>query len=445
MGDTDVANLAGTDEAGTSVGMARDNPGEANKSIRDKYYEYSQLLGAALHADGDPENATFPTFASWSAQSLRADVAAGVSPVPGAPPDRLPPRRLGRWLYDKVAHLTLNDNLAIARNIATGQALIYEEVGPTLESLLAAVDRPLEEANPKWDEVWKTYTTRLDGASRKLCQAREARPQDENLVEGVNVALLRRAVEPYFMVIRDPALRNGFTDEDRKRRAELILLANMRLGAYEQKRLQPVLERNLKYLPEAVRLRIGTRLLGRETWMTRTAMELYARVQPGEELLDEAFQIAATRHVYSMILGNEILRFGVDLPLPPPAHPLLRDTQPQRDKVRYAEGDFFPYHLQVIERHDLWAEWEQFDRSAGQGVRTGVDNWLRLPERLNYIVNLFRSRQQLVDLYDSPSSTPVPVRPSPPVLGPVVELPDVTRNRLTEFYIPSGEEPGEDG
>ncbi len=445
MGDTDVAHLPGADEAGEYVVMARDDPGNANKSIRDSYYACSQLLGRALHADGDPENATFPTFASWSAQSLRVDVTAGVSPVPGTPPDRLPPRRLGRWLYDKVSHLTLNDNLAIARNIATGQALIFEEVGPTLESLLVAVDAPLEETSPNWGDVWTTYTSRLEGASKKLCRAREARPEDQNLVEGVNVGLLTRAVEPYFAVIRDPALRNGATVEDRKRRAELILVANMRLGAYEQKRLQPVLVRNLQFLPDAIRLRIGTRWLGRETWVTRAAMELYARAQPGEVLLDEAFQIAATRHVYSMIIGNEILRFGVDLPLPPPAHPLLRDSQPQRDRERHAEGDFFPYHLQVIERPDLWAEWEQFDRSAGQGVRTGVDNWLRLPERLNYIVNLFRSRQQLADLYDSPSSTPTPVAPPPPVLGPVLTLPDVTRSRLTETYMPGLGDPGDDG
>jgi hypothetical protein len=436
MGDTDLAQPAGPDDAGASVSEARDNPGGANKTIRDKYYAYSQLLGEALHADGDPENATFPTFAAWSAQSLRVDITAVDNPVPGAPRDRLPPRRAGRWLYDKVAELTLNDNLAIARNIAMGQALIFEEVGPTLESLLQVVAEPLDQGSPDWDKVWTAYKDHLDGASTKLCRLREARTEDENLVDGVNVALLRRAVEPYFAVIRDPVLRQGLTDEDRKRRAEYILLGNIRLGAYEQKRLQPVLERNLKYLPQALRLRIGTRWLGRETWLTRTAVQLSRRMKPQEELLDEAFQIAATRNVYSMILGNEILRFGVDLPLPPPAHPLLHTDQPKRDTERYAEGNFFPYHLQVIDGPELWAEWEQFDRSAGQGVRTGVDNWLRLPERLNYIVNLFRSRQQLVDLYDSPSSAPVPIRPKPPVLGPVVTLPGVTTDRLTGIYIP---------
>jgi hypothetical protein len=42
----------------------------------------------------------------------------------------------------------------------------------------------------------------------------------------------------------------------------------------------------------------------------------------------------------------------------------------------------------------------------GEGARTAVDNWLRYGERMSFLVNLFRSRQQVSALYDPPRSTP---------------------------------------
>ena len=81
----------------------------------------------------------------------------------------------------------------------------------------------------------------------------------------------------------------------------------------------------------------------------------------------------------------------------------MYEDQPPADRERYAVEYFFPYHLQVFERSDLWAEWQKHDRSAGQGARTAVDDWLRYPERMSFIANLFRSRQQLAALYGWPA------------------------------------------
>jgi hypothetical protein len=220
-------------------------------------------------------------------------------------------------------------------------------------------------------------------------------------------------VEPYFQVLKEKDTISP------KRRSELILLGNVRLVAYEQRRLQPILDRNLKLLPHALQLRVVTEWFGRNDFRTRAATRAYQIASPMFPRVEEAFQIAATRNVYRMILGQERLRFGADVPLPPPAHPLLRKDQPTEDQDRYAEGDFFPFDLQTLEHPDLWSEWQHHDRSFGQGERTAVDNWLRLPERLNYIVNVFRSRQQLCALYERPSATPAPPLPDPPVLGPV--------------------------
>ena len=248
---------------------ANGDPAKANELIRDGYYRLSVALGRFLHGDvDDPENANFATFATWSAQSLRPDVTDDKS-------ERLP-RRRARWLYDQMAHRALTDPLAVARNIALGQAAIYEETGPAVHALLevtmtavrvaqdeianavVAGDKP-PEPEPDWDEVWKVVCARLIAHSEAL-----NRVANQQRLSAPDVAVLQDALAPYFEVLKQ-RLTTATEDDDRKKRAELILLGNLRLVAYEQRRLQPVLERNLGIVPQALRLRLVNRWLGRPT------------------------------------------------------------------------------------------------------------------------------------------------------------------------------------
>jgi hypothetical protein len=128
--------------------------------------------------------------------------------------------------------------------------------------------------------------------------------------------------------------------------------------------------------------------------------------RPFHDVFETAFQIAATRGAYSIVVGSEELRFGRDLPMPPAANPVTRDDQPSRDLERYAPGAFLPYDLENLALRPSWAAFHLHDRSNGEGVHTAVDNWLRYGERMNFLVNLFRSRQQVSALYDPPRSTP---------------------------------------
>ncbi len=372
--------------------LAATDPRQANSLIEKGYGELSVALGRFLHADQEPENATFATFAAWTSRTLRVDVDPGAST-----------RRPLRRLYDGISDALLPDPGVIARNIAIGQAAIFGETGAAMWALLEATARAREQSDhPDWMGAWKCVTARLKDDAAQLAGS------STTLLGAPDVKLLQDALIPYFEVLWSglstfPTVNPGGDrdiDAGRKRRAELILLGNLRLVAYEQRRLQPVLERNLRYLPLALRLKLITRWTGRPTLVSNAVTRAYVRVKDHLDVLDRGFEIAATRYVYSLILGAEDLRFGLDLPLPPPAHPVLREDQPDEDQDRYADGDFFPYHLQVIDDARLWAEWQLHDRSAGQGAHTSVDNWLRLPERLNFIANVFRSRQQVSALYD---------------------------------------------
>ena len=205
-----------------------------------------------------------------------------------------------------------------------------------------------------------------------------------------------------------------------KQRAELILLGNVRLVAYEQRRLQPVLDRNLELLPHALRLRVVTEWFGRNDLRTRAATRAYQIASPlfprrRGGVPDRSHSPRVPDDPWS---GATALRCR---PAASAARPTRYCGRTNRPTTRTAtpKSEFFPYDLQTIEHPALWAEWQQHDRSFGQGERTAVDNWLRLPERMNFIVNVFRSRQQLCALYERPSATPAATIQNRPVLGPV--------------------------
>ena len=186
----------------------------------------------------------------------------------------------------------------------------------------------------------------------------------------------------------------------------------------------------MAFLPDALRARIGTRLMGHPTPRAQLVGRAYRQIEAATRLVDEAFEIAATRHLYTLVIGDEKLRFGRDLPLTPAANPILRDRQPKPDQRRYESSDFFPHHLQQLADPSTWREWQQYDRSNGEGSFTRVDNWLRPYERLNFIVNLFRSRQQLSALYRPPKSTPPSVPPRSAGLAQVSSISKVTNDRI---------------
>lgn len=422
--------------------LALTEPARAHEAVLAGYFEFSNVLGLWLHGDnGTPENATFPTFAAWAAETIHPEVVR--RRVEPGKPDPRPPfgfRRPLRSLYRSAAEFVLGDDDVIARNLVRGGGLIYEEICTALRAMLEITLEglpPLEQVpdHPPvdWDGLWEACTERLIQLSNEVNQRRQSSDSSEEIGPG-DVTVLHAAVRPYFDVLQE-GLSQWTTGDDprhRKRRAELILLGNLRLEAYVQTRVQPVLERNLAYVPDAVRAMIGSRLLGHDSFMARVGRRVYEASAAAGEMVDEAFEIAATRHVYSVVVGDEELGFGRDLPLPPAANPALSDRQPEPDRQRYGHGYFFPYDLQTVDDAATWSTWQRYDRSAGHGSRTAVDNWLRYGERLNFVANLFRSRQQLSALYDEPRSMRSAI-PSPAGgLGRVDNLSDATRERLAK-------------
>ena len=399
--------------------LALEDPPQANATIMQSYHALSNAFGRLLHGGGEsPQNATFTTFAGWAAASLRPEVVpdeTGFSPASVLRPARL--------AYHWVARDVLGVDTAISRNIVRGQGAIFEDIGSAIYKMLRVVlealpqfDADRESGPRQWRALWDAYTCSL----REMPQYLNPRRADTEVLDAADLAVLQRAVLPYFEILMGGLSVPDVDDRAEKRRAELILLANVRILAYEQRRLQPLFRRNFAYIPDAVRDLLVHRLL-RQNTRGAGALRRPIEVSHGASaMLIEAFQISATRNFYSMVLGTEVVPFGRDLSLPPAADPALRNRHSQLDRDRYAAGAFFPQHLNTLGISASWAEWQRHDRSAGQGGRTAMNNWLRYGERLSFLVNLFRSRQQLTALYDSPALVPMPLLSYPASPRPAV-------------------------
>jgi hypothetical protein len=411
---------------------APDKPADGNAHIRDGYHALSNAFGRFMHGDENPENATFTTYAAWATFSLRREVVPGFT----VSADRM---HLARRAYRWMAREILGADEAIGRNIVRGQAAVYEEIASAFYKMLQVVLPRLPEfdADPddnarshRWQNVWDEYTKSLTEMPMHLNRRRAA---SEVLAPG-DVAVLQNAVAPYFQVLTAGLSRTGLDSDRRKLRAELILLGTIRTLGYEQRRVQPVYQRNFAYVPDALREVLAVRMLGRSARLLHAMRKPSERLHAASTFFDEAFQIAATRTVFSLAVGTEDVGFGRDIPLPPAANPLLRSLQPPADQDRYAIGAFFPKDLLTLHHRPTWAAMQQYDRSNGQGARTAVNNWLRYGERLNFLVNLFRSRQQMTALYDIPRATPAIGPQQSPALGQALgSLSDAPRQRLEKI------------
>jgi hypothetical protein len=146
---------------------------------------------------------------------------------------------------------------------------------------------------------------------------------------------------------------------------------------HEQTRLQPMIAEAM-YMPvdevlgEQVRMvtPLGNRISG---WLHKALLGISRRVFAG----------IATQLFMSIYLPTGELRLG-------------RDVMPSdREKS-------FPPELIMIESERVRQLLTRYDRSGDTLSRSRADDWSDLDDRMNYIVDLFRSYQQEAKLFEPP-------------------------------------------
>ncbi len=186
-------------------------------------------------------------------------------------------------------------------------------------------------------------------------------------------APLRTAMEGY---------RAALVEADASRRAVLVLGANALAVAHEQQRLQDRIQAALdapiaEGLKKVVDTDVVRRLPGRPVRAFARAL-----VDGLCEEMERVWRAAVTATMMRLVTADEILDLHLTVPALP-GQPLFGESLATADACAAVAG---------------------WDRTYGRGHPCGVGDWASIGERMNYIVNFFRSRQQHPGLCRPPFS-----------------------------------------
>jgi hypothetical protein len=351
-------------------------PPVRNLRITQCYHDLSQSIASLI---GDV-NANWCTFAGWASKTagrfVRGELVAIFRDALQSDP------RLAEKLdrINKVLRLIESsaelDQLAIfevlkapvlevSRYITAGNLAVFAELGP----LFSVMSTRLAQ-DTTYDS--NSLARLLDELDLKI-----------GLPEEGGQSLLRGAVGHFYQA--------RFTSEP-DRKAELILLANAQTGLHEQVRLQAAIAGSLQ-LPSDAALRAlidgvfsptafeGARLRLRDL-LENSVKPLFAEV---DRELNRIWRRCATRIFMTLRLPEGEIHLGRDL-----------QKSPGRQ--------LFPSALQFVEMNELRDMLATYQADGSTADESGAVDWADIPERMHFILTLFRARQQDSRLFEQPFS-----------------------------------------
>lgn len=245
----------------------------------------------------------------------------------------------------------------VARHIARGNLLVFEELAPLFVAMIEHFSQ---------SEQYEQAT--LDRFLARLSRGPVSR-------EGQD--LLIRAFTHYY---------EAMFEQDPKARAERIFLANALVGYHEQTRLQASILSALHAPLRQVFLEQVVELMGVTPSRRGNPfheMSLKATFGPLAGKLERLWRELITRALMRLELPDVTLRLGEDIP------------------ALNAERDF-PPTLARLEHPELVSLMETLDRTPNDTAGSGTRDWGELGDRMNLLIDLFRTRQQDWVLYDQP-------------------------------------------
>ena len=238
----------------------------------------------------------------------------------------------------------------VSEHIAHGNTLVYDELAPLFVGFVEHVERH--------------GAPTADGIDELLASARIPDPADAPLVH---------------VAFRHYALASTGVAEA----AQHVLAANIAAVLHEQQRLQhdiaAALDAGLFDVADAIAD------LGR-TWLPAPLRRLLGRIASVgvSAHVERLWADIATQLLMTLDVPGETLHLGRDVP------------------PRSGDGGLFPPDLRDLTLPHLCMLMETWDTTRGTGIGSGAHDWADLRERMSYIVNLFRSRQQTLDLTSPP-------------------------------------------
>ena len=179
------------------------------------------------------------------------------------------------------------------------------------------------------------------------------------------------------------AYHRAMVEPDPKGKAERVLAANCLIGAWEQARLQRAIT---NAIDAPISELVEETARGPLDHLAPHGMlhRMFARGLAGiEDRLTDAWRGLATEAVMVCQLPDADLPLGRDLRAGP-------------------GGRLFPVDLARLSVPEAVEVWARYNRADDDGRHSAASDWLDFGQRMNFIVNLFRSRQQDPALFGCP-------------------------------------------
>lgn len=361
-----------TEEAAHAIAALLD-AAQRNLQITQTYHE---LTVALTHLLGS-ENVTWCAFGTWASrtagQFIRGDEADRMVRLYVQQADFIERKlsslqRVLAWFEPSpalketfVAQAIDSVPAEISRQIGAGNVKVFAELGPLFARFLADFAQ-----SPVFDQA------RLDAFLARL--------QPGPVAEG-GQDLLMRAFTHYYQAMFTPNVQA---------KAEHILCANLLVGFHEQQRLQPQIvagmEAPLENEFESNFVRQANEVIRQKAprGISRLIQLLWRRrLKSVSRHIADDWREISTRWIMTIALPTETLRLGEDVPPLPDGRP-------------------FPTDLTTLQLAALTAVLATFDRTPDSPLSSAARDWGNLADRMNYIADLFRSRQQVASLYQQP-------------------------------------------
>jgi hypothetical protein len=358
---------------------AQSDPVIRNLQITQCYHELAAAMTARV------SGANWCTFATWASkqagQTIRKEDFARLleNAVRSAP--------VSVQTTPDVA--TSAQALGSPQNAVEVQETVWDVINP-----LAAVDRASDavgRGNKKvFEEIGREFARFFaaclnDAAfdAEKLARFCEGlRPGDPP--DGQQY--LRQAFTRYYQ---------SFFESNITQPAQLLLLTNIEIGFHEQTRLQPEIAEAMNAAlidHKEFRLRLIKALFPQNTWLVRLRLfllKLFNQPRPFDAALDGL--LAEARRLAHLIITEYMMTIG----LPHDVILHLGEDVPAE----------FPPSLKQITLSDLQALLAKIDPTPDSPRGSGAVDWSALPDRLHYIIDLFRCYHESPDLLDPPFTT----------------------------------------
>jgi hypothetical protein len=346
---------------GDIAGMA--DPVLRNLWITQRYHE----LAGALRDAGLGEDATWCAFAVWASKTAGATIRGEVLPARAtkllvdndatqAALHRFNHGMAGRALshlsHDHLVQVIKSVTSEVSQEIAAGNLLVFAELAPVFTELLA-----VHQSRPPSPQELATALA----------------PALASLGTGDDAAAAVTAFGSYGRALFGPADR-----------CTLILQANILAVSHEQRRLQPAISAALDAaISDTLKKVIEADFVGHLP-IAEARQALDGVIDGICTALDAAWDTALTESIMQLITATQTFDLRCDVP------PLA--------------GGMFPPGLRELTGTAAGAVVAQWDRTDGTGRPSGAHDWAVLEQRMNFIVNLFRSRQNDATLFDPPFS-----------------------------------------